>query len=115
MSGRSIAEMFGLDGRVAAITGGGGVLCGTMARALGALGVKVAVMDIREEAAAAVADDITAAGGEAAGVKCDVLDKASVQEAYDAVVARFGGVDILVNGAGGNHPKATTSDEIRSP
>lgn len=113
MKEKTIDDMFGLAGRVAAITGGGGVLCGTMAKALGGLGVKVAVMDIRQDAAQAVADEIKAVGGEAIGVKCDVLDRESVQAAHDEVVKAFGGVDILINGAGGNHPKATTTDEMK--
>ncbi len=113
MNKNRLDEMYGLAGRVAAITGGGGVLCSTMAKALAELGVKVAVLDIREDAAQKAADEISAAGGEAAGFKCDVLDKASVQAARDAIVKRCGGVDILINGAGGNHPKATTSDKMK--
>lgn len=113
MATRNLEDLFGLQGRVAAITGGGGVLCSTMAKALAVLGVKAAVLDIREEAAEAVAEEIRAAGGEAVGLKCDVLDKASVQAAHDAIVGKFGSVDILLNGAGGNHPKATTSDAMK--
>ncbi|MCD6406059.1 MAG: SDR family oxidoreductase [Planctomycetes bacterium] len=113
MAQKKIEEMFGLAGRVAAITGGAGVLCGTMAKGLAALGVKVAVMDIRQDAAEAVAAQIKAAGGEAIGVKCDVLDRESVQAAHDEVVAKLGSIDILINGAGGNHPKATTTDEMK--
>jgi NAD(P)-dependent dehydrogenase (short-subunit alcohol dehydrogenase family) len=113
MGADKLKEMFGLEGRVAAVTGGGGVLCGTMAAGLGALGVKVAVLDIRLEAAERTAGEIAAAGGEAVGLACDVLDKESVEAACEAVVDRFGKVDILVNGAGGNHPKATTTDEMK--
>ncbi|MHC4713558.1 MAG: SDR family oxidoreductase [Planctomycetota bacterium] len=113
MNTNRLEDMFDLSGRVAAVTGGGGVLCSTMAKALAALGVKVAILDIRGDAAKKAADEIAAAGGEAAGFKCDVLDKASVQAAHDAIIERFGGVDILINGAGGNNPKATTSDEVK--
>jgi NAD(P)-dependent dehydrogenase (short-subunit alcohol dehydrogenase family) len=113
MATRNLEDLFGLQGRVAAITGGGGVLCSTMAKALAVLGVKAAVLDIREEAAKASAEEIRAAGGDAVGLKCDVLDKASVQAAHDAIVGKFGSVDILLNGAGGNHPKATTSDAMK--
>lgn len=113
MAEDKLKEMFGISGRVAAITGGGGVLCGTMAKALAALGVKVAVMDIREDAARKVADEISAGGAQAVGLECDVLDRASVQAAHDAIVEQFGCVDILVNGAGGNHPKATTTDQVK--
>ena len=104
-------DLFDLRGRVAVITGGGGVLCSTMSKALAARGVKVAVLDIVEEAAKRVADEITAAGGEAIAVKCDVLNRASLEAARDRVVKAFGRVDILINGAGGNKKEATTSPE----
>ena len=107
-----LRELFDLDGRVAAVTGGGGVLCGTISRALGRLGVKVAVLDLFEEAAQKVVTDIVAEGGEALAMKCDVLDKASLEAAHDAILARFGGVDILINGAGGNKQQATTSPDL---
>jgi len=113
MAKRNLEDLFGLEGRVAAITGGGGVLCSTMAKALAVLGVKTAVLDIREEAAETAAAEIRGAGGEAIGLTCDVLDKESVQAAHDAIVESFSGVDILINGAGGNHPKATTTDEMK--
>jgi NAD(P)-dependent dehydrogenase (short-subunit alcohol dehydrogenase family) len=101
-----------LEGKVAAVTGGGGVLCGTMSRALGKLGVKVAVLDLFEDAAKKVVDEIVAQGGEAIAVKCDVLDKASVEAACDAVLEQWGRVDILINGAGGNKKQATTSADL---
>jgi NAD(P)-dependent dehydrogenase (short-subunit alcohol dehydrogenase family) len=104
--------LFGLSGKVAAVTGGGGVLCGTMSRALGRLGVKVAVLDLFEDAAEKVAGEIVAQGGEAIAVECDVLDKAGVEAARDAVLAQWGRVDILINGAGGNKKQATTSEEL---
>jgi NAD(P)-dependent dehydrogenase (short-subunit alcohol dehydrogenase family) len=104
--------LFTLSGKVAAVTGGGGVLCGTMSRALSKLGVKVAVLDLFEEAAKEVAAGIVAQGGEAIAVKCDVLDKAIVETACDAVLAQWGCVDILINGAGGNKKQATTSADL---
>ena len=107
-----LESLFGLSGKVAAVTGGGGVLCGTMSRALGKLGVKVAVLDLFEDAAKKVVDEIVAQGGEAVAVKCDVLDKAGVDAARDAVVERWGRVDILINGAGGNKKQATTSADL---
>lgn len=103
---------YDFSGKVAAVTGGGGVLCGTMSRALGQLGVQVAVLDLREEAAQKVADDIVAAGGEAIGVKVDVMDRPSIEAAARKVVETLGGVDILINGAGGARKEATTSDEL---
>jgi len=104
--------LFDISGKVCVLTGGGGVLCGTIGKALAARGAKVALLDIFEDKAQEVADAITAAGGEAFGCKCDVLDKTSVEAAKDAVVAKFGRVDVLINGAGGNKKEATTSDEL---
>ncbi len=100
---------FDISGKVAVITGGGGILCSTMAKELAALGVKVAVLDIALEGAQKVADEIVAAGGEAIGVGVDVLSMDSLKAAREAVMKRFGRVDILINGAGGNKPAATTS------
>jgi len=105
-------DVFDISGQVAVITGGGGVLCSTMAKALAARGVKVAVLDIIEAAAQKVADAITEAGGEAVAVPCDVLDRASLEAARDAVVEAFGRVDILINGAGGNKREATTTPDL---
>ena len=104
-----------LTGRVAFVAGGGGVLCGSMAEALAAAGAAVAVADLRKEAADAVADRIRAAGGKALGVACNVLDRASLEAACAEVEKQFGTVDILINGAGGNHPKGTTSKEHLLP
>lgn len=107
-----MAELFDVSGKVAVITGGGGILCSEMARALASRGVKVAVLDINEEQAKAVADDIKAEGGEAIAVAVDVLNKASIERARDVVLENFGTVDILINGAGGNKPEATASDTM---
>jgi NAD(P)-dependent dehydrogenase (short-subunit alcohol dehydrogenase family) len=106
-----LEELFSLEGKVAAVTGGGGVLCGEISRALGRAGVKVAILDIMLDAAQEVADEIKADGGEALAVRCDVLDKESIQAAAQSVLAAFGKVDILVNGAGGNKRQATTSTD----
>ena len=100
-----------LNGRVAVVTGGGGVLCSGFAKDLAAQGVKVAVLDLNKEAAQAVADEINANGGTAIGVGCNVLEKASLDAARDEVNAKLGTCDILINGAGGNNPKGTTSKE----
>ncbi|MEN6335649.1 MAG: SDR family oxidoreductase [Phycisphaerales bacterium] len=104
--------MFSVKDKVVVITGGGGILCGTMAKALGAAGAKVAVLDLLEPAAAKVTDAIKAQGGVAVPVACNVLDKAAVEKARDKVVAEFGRIDILLNGAGGNKKEATTSPQI---
>jgi NAD(P)-dependent dehydrogenase (short-subunit alcohol dehydrogenase family) len=109
------SDLFDLAGKSAVVTGGGGVLCKSMAAALAARGVKVAVLDLRADAALAAADEIKNAGGTAIGVECNVLDRASLETARDKVLAEFGGLDILVNGAGGNNPRATTSCEFCRP
>ena len=108
----TLEEMFSVKGQRIVITGGGGILCGEMARALGALGAKIAVLDLREDAAQIVVDEIKAAGGEAIAVKCDVLKKESTEAAAKVVVKAFGGVDVLINGAGGNKKEATTSEDM---
>src|SRR5512145_2756230 len=92
-------KLYGISGKTAAITGGGGVLCGTIAEALGAVGCKVAVMDIVEANAPKVADSITKAGGQAIPVVANVLDTTSIKAACDKITSKFGRVDILINGA----------------
>ena len=108
----TLEQLFGVNGKRIVITGGGGVLCGEMARSLGALGAKIAVLDLLEDAAKKVAGVINSAGGEAIAVKANVLDKASLEAAREVVVAGIGGADVLINGAGGNKKEATTSDTM---
>lgn len=100
-----------LNGRVAVVTGGGGVLCSGFAKDLASQGVKVAVLDLNKDAAQSVADEITAAGGTAIAVACNVLEKESLSAARAEVNEKLGTCDILINGAGGNNPKGTTSKE----
>ncbi|MBP3384131.1 MAG: SDR family oxidoreductase [Firmicutes bacterium] len=100
-----------MKNKVAVITGGAGVLCAEFARALAAEGVKVAVAGRTLSKLEAVADEINAAGGQAIAVQMDVTNKESVKAAHDEVLAKFGKCDILINGAGGNHPRATTDKE----
>jgi NAD(P)-dependent dehydrogenase (short-subunit alcohol dehydrogenase family) len=107
-----LTTLFGMEDKVAVLTGGGGVLVGTMGRALGRVGVKVAVLDIVSEAAERVAAEIREAGGDAIAVRCNVLDKASVEAAAATVIDAYGGVDILVNGAGGNKKEATSTPDL---
>lgn len=107
----SIPFQVDLKNKVAVVTGGGGVLCSSMAGALAACGAKVAVADLRLEAAEKAAEAIRQAGGTAIGVACNVLEKASLDAANEKVKQELGPVDILLNGAGGNHPKGTTSAE----
>ncbi len=112
MANEYLESLFGLSGKVAVVTGGGGVLCGAMSRALGSVGVKVAVLDLIPQAAQKVADDIVTAGGEAMAVPCDVLDKDSIRAAAQRIMDTWGRVDILINGAGGNRKQATTSPDL---
>ena len=100
-----------LKGRVAVVTGGGGVLCGDFAKTLAKQGVKVAVLDLNEVAAQAVADEIVADGGVAIAVGCNVLEKESMENARAIINEKLGTCDILLNGAGGNNPKGTTTKE----
>lgn len=100
-----------LKGRVAVVTGGGGVLCGAFAKTLARQGVKVAVLDLNEAAAQKVADEITAEGGTAIAVGCNVLETESMQAAREIINEKLGTCDILLNGAGGNNPKGTTTKE----
>jgi NAD(P)-dependent dehydrogenase (short-subunit alcohol dehydrogenase family) len=106
-----LAGLFSLEGKVAAVTGAGGVLMSAVAKGLAELGVKVAVLDLRLEAARQAAEAIRAGGGEAMEAEADVLKAESVTRARDQILEKFGRVDILINGAGGNHPKATTKKE----
>jgi NAD(P)-dependent dehydrogenase (short-subunit alcohol dehydrogenase family) len=98
--------------KVAVLTGAGGVLCSTMAEYLAANGAKVAVLDLKPEAAKEVADRINKNGGIAIGVKANVLEAQSLKSAHEEVKSKLGPCDILVNGAGGNHSKGTTSKEF---
>lgn len=98
------------SGKVAVITGGGGVLCSTMAEALAQQGAKIAVLDLKVENAETVASAIRAQGGTAIGLGCNVLDLESLKAAHQQVLSQLGPCDILINGAGGNHPKGTTSN-----
>jgi len=100
-----------LSGQVVAITGGAGVLCGTMARALAGRGAAVAILDVAEEAAKGLADEIRAGGGVAAAFVCSVLEKDDLERAAEQVVSSLGSPTALINGAGGNRPEATTSEE----
>lgn len=106
-----LESMFGLKGKTAVVTAGGGVLCGALARGLAAAGAKVAVADKLVEPAKGVAQQITDAGGEAKAYEIDVFKKETIEACCEQVVADFGSVDILINGVGGNMKGATTSPE----
>jgi NAD(P)-dependent dehydrogenase (short-subunit alcohol dehydrogenase family) len=111
----AILKRFDLSGKAAAVTGGGGDLCGHMAEALGAMGVKVAVLDISLEKAKARVQSVCRAGGVAEAYRCDILDVDQLRGCYDAVCRQWGPPDFLINGAGGNDPRGSTSEEFHEP
>jgi len=101
-----------LKDKVVVITGAGGVICGGIARELAPYGVKLALLDLNKDAAQTVADEINNGGGTARAYKCNVLEKTSIAEAHELIKAELGTCDILINGAGGNNPRATTDNEF---
>ncbi|MBQ1935052.1 MAG: SDR family oxidoreductase, partial [Clostridia bacterium] len=100
-------------GKVVVVTGAGGLICGAMARAFAQSGAKVAALDLNEEAVKKLADELKSEGFICEGYKANVLDKAVLEEVHQAVIADLGECDILVNGAGGNNPRATTDNEYQ--
>ena len=101
------------SGKVVVVTGAGGVICGTMVRAFAQSGAKVAALDLNEEAVKQLAAELKAEGFTCEGYKANVLDVAVLEEVHKAVLADLGECDILVNGAGGNNPRATTDNEYQ--
>lgn len=99
-------------GKTVVITGAGGVLCSGFAKSMAKQGHKVALLDLNEDAAKAAADEIVRAGGTAKGYKANVLDKECLEEVHDQILKDFGKCQILINGAGGNSPKCTTTHEV---
>ncbi len=99
-----------VNGKVCAVTGAGGVLCGKMAKQLAANGAIVAVLDLQPDKAEAVAQEIRKDGGKAFGYACNVLEKDELERVNEKIIQECGTVDVLVNGAGGNHPKGTTTN-----
>ena len=97
--------------RVAVITGGGGVLGSAIAVGLARAGIRVGLLDLDEEKAAAALDRVQSVGGDGMAIGASVLDRRDLERAAADILGRFGRIDILINGAGGNHPRATTSDE----
>lgn len=100
--------------KVIVITGAGGVLCSTLAKALAKKGHKIALLDLRMEGAESVANEIHAEGGIAIGITANVLEKSSLEKAKKVVNDQLGSCDILINGAGGNHPLGTTTNPFLS-
>lgn len=111
----SVASGISLAGKVAVLTGAGGVIGSHFAQVLSQAGAAVGIADVNLDAAQRVADEIEKRGGTALALQVNVLDKSSLQAAREEVLAKLGPVDILVNGAGGNHPKATTTKEVLEP
>ena len=99
------------NGKVVVITGAGGVICGAMARAFAASGARVAALDLNEEAVKKLAGELRAEGFVCEGYRANVLEPESLEEAHKKVLADLGECDVLVNGAGGNNPRATTTNE----
>lgn len=104
--------LFDIQGLTAIITGGSGQLGRVMAHSLAQAGVKVAILSFHTETSEQVADAIRVDGGQAIGVACNVLDRDALERTRERVTNAFGPTDILINAAGGNHPKATTSNEV---
>jgi NAD(P)-dependent dehydrogenase (short-subunit alcohol dehydrogenase family) len=111
----NLEQIFDVRGKTAVITGGGGALAGTLADALGGLGVKIAVLDLNREAAEARAKAIRAAGGQAQAFACSVLDPKALDGTRVEIEKLWGPPDYLLNGAGGNSPKASTTQEFLEP
>ena len=104
-----------LSGKTAVVTGAGGVLCSMFAKMLAQCGAKIAILDLNLEAAQAVAGEIAAEGYTAKAYKADVLNKEVMEAVHQDVLRDFGPCDILINGAGGNNPRATTDKEYYFP
>jgi NAD(P)-dependent dehydrogenase (short-subunit alcohol dehydrogenase family) len=104
-----IQSLFQIQGQTAVITGGSGVLGQAMAHVLADAGVRVAIISRRAETSGKIARDINDDGGQAIGIACDVTDRAALEAAHERVRQVFGSIDILINGAGGNQPQATTA------
>ncbi len=107
----SVPFKIDLSGKTAVVTGGGGILCSGFSKALAECGARVAVLDLKKDMADNIAEEINNAGGRAIGVEANVLDHESLETARETVNKAFGPCDILINGAGGNNPKGTTTKE----
>ena len=100
-------------GKVVVVTGAGGVLCGDMARAYAIAGAKVAALDLNEEAVKKLAEELKAEGYICEGYKANVLDREVLEAVHEQILSDLGPCDILINGAGGNNPRATTDNEYQ--
>ena len=105
-------ELFDVTGKVIVITGGGGTLCGTIAKALAGARAKVALWDINGQAAVKISEEINNQNGVSVAVQCNVLDKKGLEAARGKTIVELGEIDVLINGAGGNKKEATTSEDF---
>lgn len=108
----TVLDTYSLEGKLAVVTGGGGELCGCMAIALGSVGSKVAILDLSLEKAENIAVKINQAGGNAIAMACDVLNTDELQSCHELVCDKWGAVDLLITGAGGNDPRGSTDQEF---
>lgn len=115
MEYEALLKQFDISGSIGVITGAGGALCGTLAKALGELGVKVAVLDLDAAKAEKTAVAITEKGGTAKAFPCNVLSEDELQACYESIKELWGEPSFLINGAGGNDPRGTTTHEFYSP
>ena len=100
-------------GKVVVVTGAGGILCGTMAKAFAQAGAKVAALDLNEESVKKLSEEVKSEGFICEGYGANVLDKEGLETVYNKILEELGPCDILVNGAGGNNPRATTDNEYQ--
>ena len=100
-------------GKVVVVTGAGGILCGTMAKAFAQAGAKVAALDLNEESVKKLADEIKKEGFICEGYQANVLEREALEKVHQQIRTDLGPCDILVNGAGGNNPRATTDNEYQ--
>lgn len=112
MNFQELTQQFDFSGKTVAITGGGGVLCGEMARTLAGCHANIVILDRDSSLGEKVVQSLAGTKGKHLFVHIDVLDRNKVEEAARAVITAYGRIDILINGAGGNSPKATTNTEM---
>lgn len=111
---QQVLKQFDLSGQIAVVTGAGGALCSTISRALGSMGVKVAALDLDIEKASKTAKAIVDDGGVAKAFQCNVLSEADLTSCYESIIEAWGEPTCLINGAGGNDPRGTTTHEFFS-
>jgi NAD(P)-dependent dehydrogenase (short-subunit alcohol dehydrogenase family) len=113
MKEKNLYQKFDLHKKVAVVTGGAGVLCAAMCKTLADAGAYVIILDLNEEAAKNLSDEINENGGKSVGYSCNVLEKTNIESVANVIMEEFGKVDILINGAGGNKVQATTNQDLK--